>query len=270
MSGMTPPPKLRELTRQRRFATPRAVSALMLREMSTTYGRTPMGYLWAIVQPVAGIILLTLVFSLFLNAPPMGTSFAIFYATGMLPYTIYQDINTKLATSIQFSRQLLIYPSVTALDAVVARFILNFITQILVFYIVVIGLFLIFDSSMSLNYPALALSMAMLAALSFGVGVTNAILFGLFPAWQQVWGILNRPMFLFSGILFLFESIPEPYRSYMWYNPLIHIIGQMRHAFYPYYDIGYVSPLYVFVFSLILICLGIGLLYRYTLRVLNI
>ena len=37
----------------RRFATVRTSVALMLREMVTTYGRSPGGYIWAVVEPVA-------------------------------------------------------------------------------------------------------------------------------------------------------------------------------------------------------------------------
>ena len=46
---------------RRRFASLRAIAALVLREMSTTNGRSPGGYLWAILEPAAGIALLTIV-----------------------------------------------------------------------------------------------------------------------------------------------------------------------------------------------------------------
>ena len=40
----------------------RTVVALMLREIATTYGRSPGGYVWALADPILGIALLTLVF----------------------------------------------------------------------------------------------------------------------------------------------------------------------------------------------------------------
>lgn len=39
-----------------------AVAALVLREMSTRYARTPGGYLWAIPEPLGLIVILGLVF----------------------------------------------------------------------------------------------------------------------------------------------------------------------------------------------------------------
>lgn len=125
------------------FATPRAVLALILREITTTYGRSPGGYVWAILEPAAGITLLTLVFSIGFRAPPLGTSFALFYAAGILPLLMYTDISAKLAQTVQFSRALLAYPRVTFLDALMARFILNMLTQMVV-HIIVLGFILIY------------------------------------------------------------------------------------------------------------------------------
>ncbi|MCC5956800.1 MAG: hypothetical protein JJU07_11910, partial [Natronohydrobacter sp.] len=42
----------------------RSISALMLREMATRYGRTPGGYLWAVVEPLGMILILGYAWSL--------------------------------------------------------------------------------------------------------------------------------------------------------------------------------------------------------------
>ena len=78
--------------RRRRAAGARAVAALILREMATTYGRSPGGYLWALLDPIAGLLVMTLIFTVMVQSPPLGESFALFYATGFLPFTIYNDI----------------------------------------------------------------------------------------------------------------------------------------------------------------------------------
>lgn len=248
---------------KRRFASLRTIAALMLREMSTTYGRSPGGYLWAILDPVAGIALLSIVFSVAFESPPLGRNFPVFYATGMVPFTIYNSISGKVATSILFSKPLLAYPSVTFTDAIFARFTLNLLTELMVAYVVFLGLFLVFDPQVVVNLAVLIQAFAMLAALALGIGVLNAFLFTKVPTWQRAWSIIMRPMFLISGIFFLFESIPQPYRDYLWYNPLVHIIGMMRRGFYPTYDGAYISPVYVFAVSGICLLTGMVFLSRY-------
>ena len=105
--------RLRPTYRVPRFATLRTVGALILRELGTTNGRRPGGYLWKIIEPIGGIFAMTLLFSLFLKAPPLGTSFAFFYATGMIPFLIFMKINKALSAALSYSKQLLVYPRVT-------------------------------------------------------------------------------------------------------------------------------------------------------------
>lgn len=248
---------------RRHLAGLRTISALILREMATTYGRSPGGYLWAVLEPVAGIALLSLVFSIGFHAPALGVSFPMFYATGMIPFVFFTDVTGKLAQAINFSRALLAYPSVTFLDAIIARFILNAATQVMVGYVVLAGLLVSFDTRTVLDPHAIMQSYAMLAILSFGVGTMNCFLMTQFQVWQRIWSVVMRPMFIVSCIFFLFETIPQPYRDYLWFNPLVHVIGTMRRGFYPTYDASYVSPAYVIGLGLALCVIGLLFLRRY-------
>jgi len=253
---------------RRPLATSRTVIALILREMATTYGRSPGGYIWAVAEPAAGILLLTLIFSLAFRSPPLGQNFPIFYATGVVPFMMFNDVSNKLAQALNFSRPLLAYPSVTFADAVIARFVLNVFTQVMVAYVTLGGIILIFDTRTVANLPAIALALAMSAVLALGVGTLNCFLMTRFALWQRAWSVLTRPLFIISCIFFLFESVPRPTRDFLWYNPLVHIIGQMRHGFYVNYDASYVSPLYVFGIGLGLTAFGLVLLARYHRRLL--
>lgn len=246
-------------TPRRSFATLRAILALMLREMSTTNGRSPGGYIWAILEPVGGIALLTLVFSAAFRAPSIGISFPMFYATGFVPFVMFSNIQNKVSQSLQFSRPLLAYPNVTFLDAVLARFMLNLMTELMVGYIIFIGIIMMFETRVSPNLPVIVEAYALTALLALGVGTLNTFLVTRFPVWQQVWSIVMRPMFIVSCVIFLYDTVPQPYRDWLWWNPLVHLVGTMRHGFYPTYDAVYVSPLYVV--GVALTCLAVGLVF---------
>ena len=243
--------------------TPRAVTALIIREMSTTYGRSPMGYVWAIAEPVAGIMLLAAIFSLGFRSPSIGTNFALFYASGLLPFFFFNDINSKTAQALRFNRSLLFYPRVTFLDAILARLILNGLTQTMVTILVLTGITLAYSLPTIYDYPQMALALAMAMSLGLGVGMMNCYLFTLYPTWQRFWSILTRPLFILSCVLFLFDTVPQPYRDWLWWNPLIHVVGQMRGGIYPTYDASYVSLTYVLSLSAGLSLLGLLLLQRY-------
>jgi capsular polysaccharide transport system permease protein len=245
------------------FVTPRTIAALILREMSTTYGRSPGGYAWAVLEPILGIAVLTVVFQIGFAAPALGVSFPLFYATGMLPFLMFNDVAAKIADSLRFSKALMEYPRVTYFDALVARFILNGMTQALVAYLIFTGILMLFETRTILHFPSIFAGFAMALALGFGVGVVNCYMSTRFSLWQRVWAIGTRPLFIISCIFFVFDTIPQPYRDYLWWNPLVHIVGITRSGFYPFYDAAYVSAAYVMLISLVLSVLGLLLLNRY-------
>lgn len=245
-----------------RFASLRTISALILREMSTSYGRSPGGYLWAVLEPAAGIALLTALFSVGFRSPPLGISFAMFYATGMLPFTLFTDITAKLGQAMNYSKQLLSYPRVTFMDAILARFGLNLMTQVLVSYIVIGSIMLFSETRVIMDGAVIARAYALAALLALGIGTFNCFMMLRFEIYQRFWSILMRPLFLLSCVFFLFDTIPQPYRDWLWYNPLVHLVGMMRHGFYPNYDAPYVSEIYVAICGLVALVLGLMLLRR--------
>ncbi len=253
----------------RRFATFRTVSALVLREMSTRYSRTPGGYLWNVIEPLAAILFLSIGFSLFVRNPALGTSFLLFYASGYMPFDLYSSLARSCAGAIMFSRPLLKFPAVTWVDALLARFALNSLTGILNTALLLGGILLVIDSRTVLDLPPILAAMGLTMLLGLGVGTMNCVISGLYPVWTLIWGILNRPLFLASGIFFLYDDMPPMAQEILWYNPLIHVVGLMRSGFYPTYTAPYVNEIYVALVSLSLLALGLVLLGRYHRDIIN-
>ena len=241
----------------------RTIGALVLREMSTRYGRQPGGYVWAIAEPLAFILIMTVAFSLLLRSPSLGNSFVLFYATGYLPFQMYQSVSQNVSRAINFSRPLLSYPSVTWVDAIAARFLLATLTTALVSYIILAGILAVIETRVVLEAGPILASMGLAALLGLGVGTFNCLVMGLFPTYDLVWSILTRPLFIASGIFYIYEDLPETAQQILWWNPLLHISGHMRSGFFPMYDPEYVSLLYVGIFTLTPMSLGLLLLRRY-------
>ncbi|MCV2874602.1 ABC transporter permease [Defluviimonas sp. WL0050] len=253
----------------RRFAAPRTIFALVLREMATTYGRSPGGYIWAVLEPLGAILILALAFSLLIRHPPLGTSFVLFYSTGYLPFSLYQSLMNAVSRALVFSRPLLMYPAVSWMDALLARAVLNTLTGVTVIYLLMSGIFIFTETNVVVDITRILSATAMAALLGFGVGSVNCLLIGVFPVWEVVWSIFSRPLFLASGILFVYEDLPRTIQSILWFNPLIHIIGEMRTGFYPMYSAEYVSPFFVIFLSLTLITFSFTMLRKYHLDILN-
>lgn len=260
-------PPIRVKTRS--FATIRTIMALILREMSSRYGRSPGGYVWAVLEPLGAILILAYGFSLLVRTPSLGSSFILFFATGYMPFSVYQSVSGAVARALSFSKPLLQYPSVTWVDAIFARFLLNSLTGVMVTYLLLVGIVSLTDTQSVLQIGPILYAMFLAALLGLSVGTVNCLLSGLFPAWEMIWSILTRPLFLASGVLLLFEDMPRAVQEILWYNPLLHVSGLMRSGFYPMYNPSYVSPTYAIMLSLVMVALGFVLLQRYHKDILN-
>lgn len=248
---------------RRRFRFFRSVSALVMREMATSYGRSPGGYLWAIVEPVAAIALMSFVFSLMLRAPSLGNNFPYFYASGYLVFMLYAVLNQNISGAISYSKSLLAYPAVTFTDALLARLILHMMTQVLVMFIVIFGIITLFSIPVILEWDAIFNALGMAITLAFGIGVLNCFLSSRFELWKRLWRIITRPLFLISAVLFIPENVPALYRPYLMINPLAHVTSEMRRGLFPTYDAVYVNSVYVYVVAVVCCILGLIFLLRY-------
>ncbi|WP_241482708.1 ABC transporter permease, partial [Leisingera sp. ANG-M7] len=164
---------------------------------------------------------------------------------------------------------LLRFPAVTWADAVIARFLLNSLTGVLVIILLLSGILAVIDSRAVLDLPKMAVASGLAMALGLGVGMLNCVLMGLYPLWEMVWSIITRPLFLASGIFFLYDDMPQLAQDILWYNPLIHIAGLMRAGVYPTYTPAYVNVPFVLLTSMVLLALGMVLMGRFHRVILN-
>lgn len=243
--------------------TLRTVVALILREMSTRYGRSPGGFLWAVLEPLGMIIILAVGFSLLVRTPALGTNFVLFYATGYLPYRMFQSTTRYVGAALKYSRPLLAYPVVSWIDSALARFLLNFLTLLLVSYLIITGTAVISGITLTVTFEPLILAYLFAAALGFGMGLMNCVLSGFLPVWDSIWSIATRPLFIASGILFLYEEMPPLAQSIIWWNPLMHVTALCRAGFYSMYRPEFVSYIYLLLVTMPLVTLGLVFMHRY-------
>jgi capsular polysaccharide transport system permease protein len=239
--------------------------------MQTTYGRNPGGYLWAIARPTLGLALFTLVITLGLRVrtPSIGTNFPLFIATGLLPLGIFTNLTEKIARGLRSSRSLLTYPVVRWSDVLIARFFVNALTEILVFIIILGGILIVYDLGLIINYGAILVGLSLSFLLAFSIGCFNCVFRSVWPVWDAVWGILTRPLFLISPVIFTFHDVPREFEWFFLLNPLTHTIGYVRQGFFATYDGSHLSWIYVAVVSLLILAFSLIMLRRYHIEIIE-
>lgn len=236
----------------------RVVGALLIREMSTRFGSKPGGYLWALIDPAGHIVFLSLIFMAITHTPALGTSFPLFFATGYLSFQFYAAMAGFLNGAIKANRTLLSYPNVAPIDTIVARYILQVGTTALVSLCVLGAIGLTLRQPLHLHWPSIIEAAFAATLLGLGVGLFNNVAALRFPLYEQIFNIVNRPMFLISGVFFLPDALPLPARDIVLLNPLVHVVMLFRKGFYPEYRAAGLDMFYLYcvVFSFLFVGLA--------------
>lgn len=225
----------------------RPVIALILREIATSRSEGGLGYFWALLEPVLTIILLTGLISFVPISPPLGDSFALYYASGLLPLIIFTSIVAKSGQAESFSKPLFSLGPVTVFHSLLARFTLSALTHLLV---VLIGCaYFARETDLFRHGVAILQALGSLFLLSFGAATLACWLGSTLRFWPRVWAITSRPLFLLSGVFLLVDEVPDLQQQALLWNPMTHVIMFLRTAMYPAYTTDLYSIFYIFVVS---------------------
>ncbi|MCK5917834.1 MAG: ABC transporter permease [Cocleimonas sp.] len=239
----------------------RVVFALILRETKTRYGKTRIGYLWALFEPMAQMLIFAAIFSFIGRSSPLGGSVAMLVLTGLFPYNLFSNLATQLMNALESNRVLLSYPHVTPFDVMVGRIILEVAAQIVVFSFVL--LILAAQNFWDMQVAStMSVIMVILVgtALGAGLGLVNAVLAYNFPSYANIFGLVMRPMYFLSGIFFVVGYMSTDIQNIMYYNPVAHLIEWFRSAMYMGYESTFLDMQYLLNFTLFIVFFGLLLL----------
>ncbi|MBW9090824.1 ABC transporter permease [Rhizobium wenxiniae] len=210
----------------------RIVSAFVIREVATRYGRSPGGYVWAFLEPIAFITIMSLLMSAIGRVPPVGESFTLFYATGYLAFSMYKAMESYLVSAVSANKSLLGYPNVSAFDAVVGRLLLQIGTATVVAAVIIGGIMVTLRHPPSIDWVKIIEATSLAWILAIGMALGNITLFFYFPIYKKVYETVTRPLFLLSGVFLMPTHLPHPFREWMLLNPVTHIVILFREGFY--------------------------------------
>jgi capsular polysaccharide transport system permease protein len=235
------------------------VGALILRETHTRFGRTRLGYIWVLIEPVAHAVGLSIVHYTLGRRSPLGGSMALFFMTGLLPFFLWSKVSYRLVSAFTSDRPLLNVPAVTHLDILCARALLEGATWLIVSTILIALLVSIGFSDWPFDLESLFGAVAATFLLAVGVGMINATLTALLQSWHNLFSILTRPLYLASGIFYLVDQVPATAQAFLVWNPLVHAIEWTRTSFYPAYGATTLDKAYLVQWAVCTCVLGLVL-----------
>jgi lipopolysaccharide transport system permease protein len=197
------------------------------REFQSRYRNSLLGAAWTVINPLAMIIVYTLIFTQIMRAKLPGIesqyAYSIYLCTGVLTWGYFAEIvtrsqnvfieNANLIKKINFPR--LCLPVV-----IVANASLNFLIIFGLF-----TLFLIFSGSFpGFVYLALIPLLMIQVAFSIGLGMTLGVLNVFFRDVGQFFSVVIQFWFWLTPIVYPAAILPDSVRGYLAYNPMVNLM----------------------------------------------
>ena len=198
------------------------------RILRARYQQSILGGLWAILQPLATVIIFTVVFSFVLKVDTGSTPYIVFSYTAMVPWLLFSSSitdmvesivsNMNLVSKIFFPREILV---ISTLLARIVDFIIAYILLIILIFIyrVPVNLFL---------WLFLPVILLIQITLSLGIGLFASALNVFYRDIKHVFTLIMQLWLYASPIIYPISFVPDKWKNIYMLNPMVGIIEAYR------------------------------------------
>lgn len=201
------------------------------REFQSKYRNSLLGAAWNVLQPMAMIMVYTVIFSQIMRAKLPGVDstfgYGIYLCAGILTWGLFAEITTRSQNMFLDNANLLkklSFPRLCLPATVIANGLLNFA--------IVFGLFTVF-LLLSGNWPGMAYIallpiVAIMVMFAQGLGIVLGVLNVFFRDVGQFFGIFITFWFWFTPIVYPVSILPQGIQPYMAWNPMASIMAAVQ------------------------------------------
>ena len=200
------------------------IASMVGREFRSRYLGSLLGAFWAVLSPLALILIYLLVFSAVMRGKlPGGTgdslSYGLFLCTGILVWGFFAEVVSKCQTVfVEYANLLkkMSFPRITLPVIVLLTAVVNFafVTALFLVLLIAVGRF---PGAALLAFLPLLLIQQGLAA---GLGILLGTLHVFFRDVGQLWAVLLNLWFWATPIVYHIDILPPAARPMLSFNPL--------------------------------------------------
>ena len=232
--------------------------ALMLRELTTRFGRENIGFLWVMVEPLLFAVFVGLLWRAQKGPMEHGMGIFAFVVSGYIPLVLFRSSISRAVNIFTANGALLYHRQIKILDFVVVRFAIECIGHMMAYLFVALtlGAFGLFPMPYDLGFVILGWCYYSLFVFSITVIVGPLTEFS--DVLEKLIPVSTYIMIPFSGAFFVVSFLHPDAAAVVLYSPPVHAMEMRRYGLFgptidPQYDLYY--PLMI-----CLPCLALGLL----------
>jgi capsular polysaccharide transport system permease protein len=237
----------------------RVISALIMRELITRFGRENIGFLWMMAEPLLFAILVGVMWTFMKGPTEYGISVVAFVASGYIPLVMFRSTIGRAVRAFSANSSLLYHRQVTILDLITVRFLVEFIGSMMAYCLVAMLLILIGFFPVPADLGTLIFGFVLYGFFTFSVALILAPLSELSETLEKFMPVTTYLMVPFSGTFNMTSWLAPNVRNWLLYSPPVSAMELQRYGIWgdkitPYYDVPYTIAV-----SLVLMLIGLAL-----------
>lgn len=209
------------------WASRELVLILALRNVKVRYKQTALGVAWAVVQPLAGVVIFTIVMRRLAKVPSEGIPYEVFVYAGLAVWTYFASAATAAAESLAAYRELVTKVYFPRLLAPLAAILPGLID--LGISIVAVGVFMAFFG-VTPSWAIVLLPFWIVAATvtTFGVGVWLSALNARYRDVRNALGFLLQIGLFATPVVYPSSLVHGSARLLLYVNPVAGVVDGFR------------------------------------------
>lgn len=235
----------------------RSIFALMMRRIRTRYKESRAGYVWAIIEPIVWVFVIKLAIRSHAHTPPVGDSFEIFVASGIVIARTWRSAVQQVLPYITRDRKRFL-PTLHRLDAAYAAWALEIATGGVALVIVFCILGMFGFSAQPGNLLMCVIVFLAMGVYSLAFALTFSIVLVIAPGLHHFKTIILMALFITSGFSFAVDRMDPNFREFLVWNPLLHCVEWFREAFFYGYECRSLDLVYLFSVTILGLTIGLA------------
>lgn len=197
-----------------------------------------------IAEPAMFVIGVMIIFSFVDSDYPYGITPAEWLAVGYPTLLFWRNGTSRVIKAIDINRALLHHQPIRPMDIIYSRILLEFSSGVAVFLFLFPIFIVVGICHVPANFLIMVTGYILIIWFSFAFVMIMAGLAEMSESIERVSHIILYLMLPFCGVFYPTFVVPEPYRNYLLYFPLIDAVDYFHHGYFgsqipSYYNIGY-------------------------------
>lgn len=240
----------------------RVIHALMIRELTTRFGRENIGFLWIMVEPLLFAGLVGLIWRLGKGPQEHGISVVAFVASGYIPITLFRHAVGRSVAAFTANGSLLYHRQIKVLDFIFARFAIELLGGMMAYLFAAIILIALGEFPIPANIGLLIAGWFIYALFCFAISLVIAPLSEMSEVLEKFIPVVTYIMIPVSGLPYMVSWMTPTIREYLLWSPFVNAMEMMRSGIWGNQVIAYYNIWNPIGCSVVLILLGLTLCRR--------